>query len=178
MAEITLLTPEQIADREQQPTGHGRSGRRRSPARTRIIEAYKAVMAEGQPGYGADVHLAADEDKRVVRQNLKAAAQELNVALDFRPIKDPRRIHVRFITPEEKAARPKRGGRPRKHAQEASTEADSAGEQAQATAHELAPAVQEQPVETPKKRTRSRRPAASEAPSSYVRATRQHGSRR
>src|ERR671917_2856089 len=107
MAEITLLTPEQVAEREQKPKGQGRSGRRRSPARTRIIEEYKVVMAEGQPGYGADVILADDEDKRVVRQNLKAAAHELNVALDFRPIKDRSRIHFRFITPEEKAAPPR-----------------------------------------------------------------------
>ncbi len=166
MAEITLLTPEQVAEREQKPKGQGRSGRRRSPARTRIIEAYKAVMAEGQPGYGADVLLAEDEDKRVVRQNLKAASDELNVALEFRPIKDKRLMHFRFITAEERAEKPKRGGRPRKNGQELSAEADGATEHVQAAAHELPPAVQEAPAETPKKRTRSRRAAASEAPSS------------
>ena len=81
MAEITLLTPEQIVEREQKPKSQGRSGRRRSPARTRIIEEYKAVMQDVAPGYGADVLLAEDEDKRFVRQNLKAAADELNVGL-------------------------------------------------------------------------------------------------
>ena len=97
MAEITLLTPEQLAEGEQKPKSHGRSGRRRSPARTRIIEEYKAVMQDVTPGYGADVLLAADEDKRFVRQNLKAAADELNVALEFWPVKDRSRIHFRFI---------------------------------------------------------------------------------
>ena len=164
MAEITLLTPEQIAEREQKPNGHGRSGRRRSPARTRIIEAYKAIMAEGQPGYGADVFLAADEDKRVVRQNLKAAAQELNVALDFRPIKDPRRIHFRFVTLEEQAARPKRGGgRPRKHAQAVAAAADGARDQSQESVHEVPPGVPEQPVDVPLKRTRRPRSTARDA---------------
>ena len=86
-------------------------GRRRSPERTRIIEAYKAALQDAQPGYGADVHLEEGDDKRTVRQNLKAAAEELNVALDFRPIRDPNRIHFRVITPEEQAARPKCGGR-------------------------------------------------------------------
>jgi hypothetical protein len=166
MAEITLLTPEQVAEREQKPKGHGRSGRRRSPARTRIIEEYKAVMQDVAPGYGADVLLGEDEDKRFVRQNLKAAADELNVALEFRPIKDKRRIHFRFITPEERAAKPKRGGRPRKHGQAVSVEADGAREQAHDAAHERPPVVQEAPAETPKQRTRSRRAVASEAPSS------------
>ncbi len=101
----------------------------------------------------------------MVRQNLNAAAQELNVALDFRPIKDKSRIHFRFITPEDKAARPKRGGRPRKNGQEVSAEADGASEHAQDAAHEFPLVVQEQPAEAPTKRTRSRRAAASEASS-------------
>src|SRR5919199_6679249 len=114
MAEITLLTPEQIADR-QKPKGKGRSGRRRSPERTHVIEQYKAAIHNAQPGYGADVFLSEGEVKRMVRQNLKAAAAEQNLGLEFRPVKDPSRIHMRFITPEEQAARPKRpGGRPRK----------------------------------------------------------------
>ena len=165
MDEITLLTPEQIAEREQKPKGHGRSGRRRSPARTRIIEEYKVVMQDVAPGYGADVLLAEDEDKRFVRQNLKAAADELNVALEFRPIKDKRRIHFRFITPEERAAKPKRGGRPRNTAQEVAAESDGAIDQAQEVAHERPPVVQEAPAETPKKRTRRPRAPANEATS-------------
>ncbi len=108
MAEIILLTPEQVAEREN-PKGRGRVGRQRSPERTRIIEAYKAALQEAHPGYGADVRLEAGDDKRTVRQNLKAAAEELHLALDFRPIRDPNRIHLRVMTPEERAARPKRG---------------------------------------------------------------------
>jgi hypothetical protein len=73
------------------------------------------MMQAAQPGFGADVFLTTDETKRLVRQNLKAAAAELNLALDFRPMKNPTRLHFRFITPEDYAAKPKRGGRPRKN---------------------------------------------------------------
>ena len=63
---------------------------------------------------GADVLLSEGEDKRLVRQNLKAAAEELGIALDFKPIKDKSRIHFRVVTLEEKAAQSKRAGRSRK----------------------------------------------------------------
>ena len=119
MAELHILTPEQVAEREH-PKASGGRGRRRSEARARIIEDYKAALQEAQPGYGADVRLAEGEEKRVVRQNLKVAADELQLALDFRPIRDPRRMHFRVITPEERAVRPKRrGGRPRTRTREA-----------------------------------------------------------
>src|SRR3712207_2463312 len=84
MAQITMSTPEQLTERERKPEGK-RSGRQRSPERTRIIEAYKAAMREAQPGYGADVVLADDEDKRDVRNNLKVAAEELTKPLTFGP---------------------------------------------------------------------------------------------
>ncbi len=113
MAEIRILTPEQLEEREQKPKG--RSGRRRSDERTRIIEEYKIALRDVQPGFGGDVNLGEDEEKRTVRQNLKAAAQELNMALEFRPIKDKSRIHFRVITTEQAEAKPKRGGRPRKN---------------------------------------------------------------
>ena len=112
MADIRILTPQQLEDREQKPKG--RSGRRRSEERTRIIEEYKSALQSVQPGYGGDVNLGDEEEKRTVRQNLKAAAQEMNIALEFRPIKDKTRIHFRVITPEQAQAKPKRGGRPRK----------------------------------------------------------------
>ena len=115
MAEIRILTPEELAKREEKPKVPGRSGRRRSEERTRIIERYKAAMRDAEPGYGGDVTLDEGEEKRIVRQNLKAAADELDKALEFRPIKDKSRIHFRVITQEEKAAKPRRGGRPRKN---------------------------------------------------------------
>jgi|GEM_PF-1340153 len=116
MAEIRILTPEQLQEREQKPKG--RSGRRRSEERTRIIEQYKEQLSDVQPGFGGDVHLEESEDKRTVRQNLKTAAQELNLSLEFRPIKDKTRIHFRVITPEQAAGKPRRGGRPRKKPQQ------------------------------------------------------------
>lgn len=113
MAEIRILTPEQLEEREQKPKG--RSGRRRSDERTRIIEEYKEQLRDVKPGYGGDVQMEETEEKRTVRQNLKTAAQELEIALEFRPIKDKSKIHFRVITNEEAQARPKRGGRPRKN---------------------------------------------------------------
>jgi hypothetical protein len=113
MANIRILTPEQLEEREQRPKG--RSGRRRSEERTRIIEEYKDALRGVEPGFGGDVSLGDEEEKRTVRQNLKAAAQELNMSLEFRPIKDKTRIHFRVITPEQAQAKPKRGGRPRKN---------------------------------------------------------------
>ena len=112
MADIRIVTPQELQEREHKPKG--RIGRQRSPERTRIIEAYKVVLQDVQPGYGGDVILEEGEEKRMVRQNLKAAAADLNLIFDFRPVKDKSRMHFRVITPEEAAAKPKRGGRPRK----------------------------------------------------------------
>ena len=150
MAELHIVTPAQLPEREQ-PKGPGRVGRRRSPELTRIIEEYKAALQQAQPGYGGDVRLPEGEDKRAVHQNLQAAADELNQVLDFRPIRDPSRIHFRVITPEERAARPQRGGRPRQRAGEA-------------PAAQPAPPVgaHEAPVELPKKRGRRPRTAADQ----------------
>ncbi len=113
MAELIVLTPEQLAERDQ-PRGRGRGGRQRREARTRIIDAYKASLQVAEPGYGGDVLLEEGDEKRVVRLNLKAAAEELGLALDFRPVRDPSRLHFRVITLDERAARARRGGRPRK----------------------------------------------------------------
>ncbi len=152
MATLNILTPDELVAREQKPPRR-RTGRRRSPERTRIIEGFKTELAHATPGYGGDVLLGEDEDKRLVRQNLKAAADELGIALAFRPIRDRNRIHFRVITQEEKAARPPRGGRPRKVRPEAPQEtSDVAPQETDAT---------EQPA-VPQARTRRRRnqPAA------------------
>ena len=113
MAQLHHLTPAELAARAQQQ-GPRRRGRR--PERTRLLEAFKTVLQQAEPGYGGEVVLAAGENKRVVRPLLKVAAAALGYALDFRPTKDPTRIYFRVITPEERAAHPKPGGRPRKRA--------------------------------------------------------------
>ncbi len=154
MAEIQLLTPEELAERAKPKGKGGRGGRQRSPERQRTIETYKATMQDAEPGFAADVVLAPEEDKRKVRLDLKAAADELGKVLDFRPIRDPNRIYFRFITPEEKAAKPKPPGRPRKRATDGQAQEESEQEEAQ-------PAVQEQPAETPKKRGRQPTTAAA-----------------
>ena len=127
MATLNILTPEELQNRDQKPERR-RTGRRRSEARNRIIESFKAELQDATPGYGVDVTLSDGEDKRLVRQNLKAAADELGFALEFRPIKIKNRIHFRVITLEEKAAMPPRGRRPKKvqpeALQETSEEAD------------------------------------------------------
>lgn len=113
MAEIRLLSPEELATREQKTTKR-RSGRRRSHEREQIIAQYKDALMGAQPGFGGEVVLTEGEEKRLVRMNLTTAAAEIGKALEFRPIKDKTRIHFRVITLEERAAKPKRGGRPKK----------------------------------------------------------------
>ena len=68
MATLNILTPEELAAREQKSgsKGVGR-GRRRSAERTRIIDGFKDVLQKAKPGYGADVLLSEDEHKRTVR---------------------------------------------------------------------------------------------------------------
>ena len=114
MATIQLLTLEELQARERKPKGKGRTGRRRSPERQQIIDQFKQALHGVAPGFGGDVTLVEGEEKRVVRLNLKEAAREIDLHLAFRPIKDKSRITFRIITAEEQAARPRRGGRPRK----------------------------------------------------------------
>ena len=150
MATLNILTPDELANREQKPRTRGRIGRRRSAARTRIIESFKAELQDAEPGYGVDVTIGEGEDKRVVRMNLKAAADELGIALDFRPIKDKSRMHIRIVSLEEKAAMPPRGGRPRRA--QADVPQETNGDAAQETGGNGA-----EPEATPAARTRRRR---------------------
>ena len=160
VAHITMLTPAQVAEREQRK-GPGRMGRRRSPERTRIIEEYKVALQEAHPGYGADVFLVEGEDKGTVRHNLQAAGEELGHVLDFRPIRDPSRLHFRVITPEERAAKPKRGGRPRKPAAAVQVAEGEPGGHVQEPPPAQPGMIQDAPVEPPKKRGRRPRTAAN-----------------
>jgi hypothetical protein len=160
MAVIAILTPEELAQREQKPQRQGRTGRRRTPERTRIIEAYTAAMREAEPGYGADVTLAPDEAKRQVSQKLKAAAQELNIALDFRRIKDRSRMHFQFITAEERAAKAKRGGRPPKQRITESAASDGGSEAAQTPGPSEAAGGEVKPATPRTRRTRTPAPAS------------------
>jgi len=104
MADIHVLTPQELQERDHKPKS--RRGRQRSPERTAAIEGYKQALQNAQPGYGADVILEEGEEKRKVRQNLKAAADELNLIFDFRPIKDKSRLHFRVLPPEEPQPEP------------------------------------------------------------------------
>src|SRR3954465_8803470 len=99
MARLEIVTPEQLEARNAK-LGK-RLGRRRSAQRTTSIESFKTQLEGAEPGYGGDVLLSSDENKRIVRQNLKAAADEMGFALDFRPIKTPDKMHFRVISLEE-----------------------------------------------------------------------------
>ena len=112
MASITLLSRDDLDARDNKPKG--RSGRKRSPERTAAIDAFKAILREAEVGGAGEVSLEDGEDKRLVRQNLKIAGDELGLHLDVRPIKDPTRIRFLIITEEQQAAKPKRPGRPKK----------------------------------------------------------------
>ena len=115
MATMNILTPEELAVRDSRPgSNESGRGRKRSPERSRLIEGYKELLAQATPGYGADVLLGKDEDRGRVRRQLKVAANDLGMALEFRPIRGKNRMHIRIITLEEKAAKPYYGGRPKK----------------------------------------------------------------
>src|SRR3954454_20137432 len=92
MATLQMVTPQELEARAKKT---GRKGRQRSAQRTTSIESFKTQLEGAEPGYGGDVLLTDDEEKRFVRQNLKAAADEMGFALDFRPIKKPNRMHFR-----------------------------------------------------------------------------------
>ncbi len=115
MATMNILTPEELAARDRHPgLNESGRGRKRSPERSRMIEGYRELLAQATPGYGVDVLLSEDEDKGLVRRQLKAAASDLGMALEFHRIKTKNRMHIRIITLEEKAAKPYYGGRPKK----------------------------------------------------------------
>ena len=65
--------------------------------------------------FGGTAPEVRDVKSNPARRLRPAQLRRMNQALEFRPIKDKTRIHFRVITPEEKAAKPKRGGRPRKN---------------------------------------------------------------
>jgi len=117
MAKLTLLTPEEVTAREEKPK-KPRIGRQRSPERLRMLEEYRLALQGAQPGYSGDVVLAEGENKRVVRLLINEAAESLGLALSYRPRRDANLMRFDVITHEEKAARPKRGGRPRKQVDE------------------------------------------------------------
>ena len=117
MAKLTLLTPEEAKARDEKPK-KPRQGRQRSPERLRMLEEYRQALQGAAPGYGGDVILAEGEQKRVVRLLINEAAESLGLALSYRPRRDANLMRFDVISQEEKAARPKRGGRPRKQVDE------------------------------------------------------------
>ena len=88
-----------------------------SSAHKRSLGTGDRGLATAPTSDSADVTFEPGEDKRVVWQDLKVAAAEIGRALEFRRIKDPSRLHFQIVTPEEYAAKPRRGGRPRHPAQ-------------------------------------------------------------
>ncbi len=112
MATIHTFSAEEFEERIRK--GKAETGRRRSEARTRMIEEYKRALETLEPGAGGEVVLDEGEVKRVERLNLKEAAEELEKALKFYPVRDEKLLTFQVITPEERAAQPRRGGRPRR----------------------------------------------------------------
>jgi hypothetical protein len=111
MPEFTLWTPEEIQERAKPKRTQQRE------ARDRAIAEYSTILASAQPGYGGQLVLGDDEDKRKIRVLVREAASRNNLSLRFRPIKDKDRIEFLVIDPEQQPSRPKTGarrGRPKK----------------------------------------------------------------
>ncbi|HYF65489.1 MAG TPA: hypothetical protein VD886_21865 [Herpetosiphonaceae bacterium] len=112
MAEFTLWTPEEMQDRAKPKRAQQRE------ARDRAIAEYSAFFASAQPGYGGQLVLGDDEDKRKIRALVREAASRNNLSLRFRPIKDKNRIEFLVIDPEKQPSRRNTGarrGRPKKN---------------------------------------------------------------
>lgn len=112
MAEFTLWTPEEMQDRAKPKRTQQRE------ARDRAIAEYSTFFASAQPGYGGQLVLGDDEDKRKIRALVREAATRNNLSLRFRPIKDKNRIEFLVIDPEKQPSRRNTGarrGRPKKN---------------------------------------------------------------
>jgi hypothetical protein len=112
MAEFTLWTPEEMQDRAKPKRTQQRE------ARDRAIAEYSTFFASAQPGYGGQLVLGDEEDKRKIRALVREAASRNNLSLRFRPIKDKNRIEFLVIDPEKQPSRRNTGarrGRPKKN---------------------------------------------------------------
>ena len=107
MGEMMLWTPEEMQERAKPKRERLREEKERA------IAEYAAYFQHAAPGYGGQVMLDDDEDKRKVRLLVREAATQQGLTLRFRPIKDANRLEFTVIDPviQKKGAR---RGRPRK----------------------------------------------------------------
>lgn len=103
MAEFTLWTPEEMNDRAKPKRTQQRENRERA------LAEYGEHFQSAQPGFGGQVTLSDEEDKRKIRALVREAAARNNLTLRFRPIKDKNRIEFLVIDPEKQPA-PRTGG--------------------------------------------------------------------
>jgi hypothetical protein len=110
MPEFTLWTPEEMLEREKPRRERARE------AKERMISEYSAYLKAAKPGFGGQIVLGDEEDKRKVRAIVREAAQRNGLTLRFRPIKDKGRIE--FSVTDANSGNKSRGatkpGRPRK----------------------------------------------------------------
>ena len=95
--------------------------------RTLAPSAPACVAEGGREGAGIARQAIDTHQDGSVRRQLKTAAGDLGMALEFRPIKTKNRMHIRVVTLEEKAANPYRGGKSKKVEPEALQETTSSG---------------------------------------------------
>lgn len=112
MAEFTLWTPEEMQDRAKPKRTQQRE------ARDKAIAEYSEYFASAQAGFGGQVTLGDEEDKRKIRALVREAATRNHLSLRFRPIKDKNRIEFLIMDPEKQTQRRNTGarrGRPKKN---------------------------------------------------------------
>ncbi len=105
MPEFTLWTPEEMQERAKPKRTQQRESRERA------IAEYGAYFQTARPGFGGQVVLSDDEDKRKIRALVREAATRSNLSLRFRPIKDKNRIEFIVIDPSKQPAPRNTGGR-------------------------------------------------------------------
>jgi hypothetical protein len=105
MAELKLFTPDEIAERAKPKRQQKRE------AKERMVSGYASQLQGCRPGFGGEVVLSEEDDKRKIRSLLKEAAGRTKLQLRFRPIKDSGRIEFSVVEATKKAAGKGRGGR-------------------------------------------------------------------
>ncbi|HEY1016736.1 MAG TPA: hypothetical protein VGE07_28750 [Herpetosiphonaceae bacterium] len=113
MPEFTLWTPDEMKEREKPKR------LQQKEAKERAISEFASYFQNAGPGFGGQLVLSENDDKRKLRALVREAASRHNLSLRFRPIKDKGRIEFSVVDPggAPKKSSPPAGkgrGRPKK----------------------------------------------------------------
>lgn len=109
MPELNIWNLDDMAERAKPKR------QRKREERERMVQTYREYFKNVKPGFGGEVLLSEEEDKRKIRMLIREAAEQQGINLRFRPIKDAQRIEFRVLPKEDKTSSTgAKRGRPRK----------------------------------------------------------------